>query len=311
MSLRVIFAGTPQFAVPSLETLLTAEADVVLVLTQPDRPAGRGRKLQQSPVKQVAIANNLTVHQPESLKSETNFLRRFLPDIMIVAAYGLLLPGPVLALPPFGCVNVHASLLPRWRGAAPIARAIQAGDTQTGITLMQMDKGLDTGTILLQQKCAIEDNDTSQSLHDKLAELGGQMLAAALPKIENRELQAYAQNDQEATYAEKIAKSEALLDWTMPAQVLARKIRAMNPWPVCYTFHNNNLTKIWYAIAVEGSTSESPGTVLDTSAKGIAIQTGQGVLQAGVLQRPGGKPLPCAEFVNGYAILAGDRLQND
>ncbi|MDH3694636.1 MAG: methionyl-tRNA formyltransferase, partial [Gammaproteobacteria bacterium] len=193
--MRVIFAGTPHFAVPSLEVLIDSDADVVLVLTQPDRPAGRGRKLQQSPVKQVALENNISVHQPISLESEVEFLRGYEPDIIIVVAYGLLIPQVILTLPALGCINVHASLLPRWRGAAPIARAIEAGDNETGITLMQMDAGLDTGATLLQQSLPILEIDTTRSLHDKLAKLGGQMLGKALPGVINKTLRPNKQNN--------------------------------------------------------------------------------------------------------------------
>lgn len=310
MSLRVVFAGTPQFAVPSLEALLSCDAGVVLVLTQPDRPAGRGRKLKHSPVKQLALTEDLELHQPVSLRTELDFLRGCAPDVMIVVAYGLLVPPEILALPPLGCINVHASLLPRWRGAAPIARAIEAGDNETGITLMQMDAGLDTGAILRQQGLGILDTDTAQTLHDKLGPLGGQLLADALPKIASHELKSFAQDDDKATYAAKITKSEGLIDWTTSAVSLERKIRAMNPWPVCYSFHDGNMIKIWQAVAAESDSNALPGTVLETPVKAISIQTGNGVLQATVLQRAGGKPLPGNEFVNGYPLVPGDRLQS-
>jgi len=309
LSLRVIFAGTPYFAVPSLEALINSDVDVVLVLTQPDRPAGRGRKLQQSPVKQVALENSIPVHQPVSLKSELGFLRQYEPDIIIVVAYGLLIPQAILALPALGCVNVHASLLPRWRGAAPIARAIEAGDSETGITLMQMDAGLDTGAILLQQSLPILGTDTAQTLHDKLAKLGGRMLSEALHTITSKTLRPQEQNNNQATYAAKITKEECLIDWTTPAQSLARKIRAMNPSPVCYTHHNGNMIKIWQAIAVEKNENAPPGTVVECSSTAISIQTGNGILQATVLQRPGGKPLPCKAFINGYTFAVRDLLQ--
>ncbi len=293
-----------------MQALLGTDAEIVLALTQPDRPAGRGRKLQPSPVKKLALEHAIPVHQPLSLKTEANLLRGYKPDIIIVAAYGLLIPPPILSIPPLGCINVHASLLPRWRGAAPIARAIEAGDTETGITLMQMDAGLDTGAILMQQSVPILETDTAQRLHDKLATLGAQSLSDALPKIKNKSLQPREQDDDKATYAAKITKAESLIDWTMPARTLACKIRAMNPWPVCHTFHNGNMIKIWQAASTNTSDDAPPGTVAACSRSDISIHTGSGILQATVLQRPGGKPLACGEFLNGYPLSAGDRLQN-
>jgi len=314
---RLIFAGTPEFAATSLQALLDARGDtgheLVAVYTQPDRPAGRGRKLQASPVKTLAQAHQIPVYQPENFKDPAAIetLQKLDADLMIVAAYGLLLPPAVLEAPALGCINIHASLLPRWRGAAPIQRAILAGDRETGITIMQMNEGLDTGDILLKLSCPIEETDTGGSLHDKLAKLGGEALLAALEKLERGELRPEPQNNSQSTYAAKLSKQDALLDWQDDAQALARRVRAFNPWPMAQTRIDDQVLRIWAAEAVEDSHNNSePGTVVASSRAGIDIATNHGLLRLKQLQPAGKKAMDAPAFLNGYADLlpVGARL---
>ena len=304
--MNIIFAGTPAFAAAALEALLRAGHHVPLVLTQPDRPAGRGLKSQASAVKQLAQSHQLPVAQPASLKDDAVVaqLAAVDADVMIVAAYGLILPGPVLDLPRLGCLNIHASLLPRWRGAAPIQRAILAGDAETGITIMQMDAGLDTGAMLMTEAIPITDDDTAQTLHDKLAALGAQLIVRAL----REQAPAVAQDNARATYAAKIAKTEARIDWNRPAAELARAIRAYNPVPGAYTTWHGQPLKLWRAEPVTSPSTALPGTVLQVDTGGIVVATGDGALRLLELQRAGGKRLAVQSFLAGATLQPGERL---
>jgi methionyl-tRNA formyltransferase len=300
MALRIVFAGTPEFAVPSLR-VAASRNEVVAVYTQPDRPAGRGRGLQASKVKLEALQRGIPVLQPESLKSQLSrdALRALKPDLLVVVAYGLLLPQKILEIPTHGCWNVHASLLPRWRGAAPIQRAIEAGDAETGACLMQMEKGLDTGPVLLSQRIAIGDHETGGQLHDRLAELGAQTLADGLGLL--RAGMRPVPQPQPAvgvTYAHKLDKAEARLDWSQPAAVLARKVRAFNPWPVAEAMLAGERVRIHDAIALPLAHGVAPGSLLLTSREGIDIACGDGAVRIRVLQREGGKPITAADWVN-------------
>jgi methionyl-tRNA formyltransferase len=298
---RVIFAGTPEFSVPCLVALLNSEQTVCAVYTQPDRKAGRGRRLQASPVKSVALKHGIDIYQPVNLKEPKTQaqLKALKPDLMIVVAYGQLLPKAVLEIPRFGCINVHASLLPRWRGAAPIQRALIAGDTVTGITLMQMDVGLDTGAILKKETGEILPNDTGQTLHDRLAELGAQMLANNIDQIES--LPATKQQDSQATYAKKLEKAEALLDWQEPAAVLERKVRAFNPWPIAQANLFNQTLRIWAAEALPSVPTNRPiGEVNYCQRDGIDVVTADGILRLLKVQRAGGKPIAISDFLNAH-----------
>lgn len=306
--MNLIFAGTPQFAVPSLEALLKAGHKILAVYTQPDRPAGRGRKLAESPVKQLARRCGLNVRQPENLQHSDVELRAAAPDAMIVIAYGVILPPAILVIPKYGCLNVHASLLPRWRGAAPIPRAIEAGDAGSGITLMQMDTGLDTGPILLKVPIPISDDDTAQTLHDRLAQLGAQALNAALDPLARGELKPQPQNESEACYAKKLRKEEAPLDWSQTAIVLHRKIRALNPWPVATTAWQGKMLRVWEARRSGLSAAGESGTVAVVDDGGIHVTTGRGLLALTRLQAEGGKVLAAADFLNGHHMLPGERL---
>jgi methionyl-tRNA formyltransferase len=313
--LRMAFAGTPDFAAVALQALLDAGVQVPLVLTQPDRPAGRGLKLQASPVKQLALQQGIAVAQPLSLRLDGKYpqdaaqaqaaLQAAQCDVMVVAAYGLILPLWTLQLPRLGCLNIHASLLPRWRGAAPIHRAIEAGDAQTGITIMQMDEGLDTGDMLALQAEPIAPTDTTGSLHDRLAAVGGRLLIDTLPALLNGTTQATPQPLDGVTYAEKISKAEAALDWTRPAEVLARQVRAFNPFPGGHTLCGGEVLKIWQAHAESGSRTQSPGTVLQAAPQGVCVQTGDGVLRITQLQSPGGKRLAAADWLRGHPLQPG------
>ncbi|WP_445394077.1 methionyl-tRNA formyltransferase [Stenotrophomonas maltophilia] len=298
--MRIVFAGTPEFAVSSLRAA-ARHHEVVAVYTQPDRPSGRGRGLAPSPVKLEAVARGIPVYQPESLKDEAaqQQLRDLKPDLMVVVAYGLILPKAVLAIPTYGCWNVHASLLPRWRGAAPIQRAIQAGDETTGVCLMQMEAGLDTGPVLLHQALPIAATDTGGQLHDKLAELGAQVLSDGLGLLRaGIKPIARPQPEQGVTYAHKLDKAEAKLDWAQDAAVLARTVRAFNPWPVAEATLAGERVRIHGAVAQAMEHGQAPGSVLAAGREGIDIACGQGALRLRVLQREGGKAITAADYLN-------------
>jgi len=307
--MRLIFAGTPAFAARALAALLAAGHVVVLVLTQPDRPAGRGLKSATSPVKALAQERGLNLYQPASLKDAQaqERLRAARADAMVVAAYGLILPAAVLALPRLGAINIHASLLPRWRGAAPIQRAILAGDARTGISIMQMDPGLDTGPVLTAAALPIAADDTAASLHDKLAELGARLIVSALEKLARGELATQAQDAAAATYAAKVAKDEAEIDWSEAACAIERKVRAFNPAPGASTAAKGTRVKIWRARAVAGR--GAPGTILEAGATGIVVACGEDALCVQELQRAGSKKLSAAQFLAGFALRAGERLE--
>jgi methionyl-tRNA formyltransferase len=304
--MKIIFAGTPQFAASALAALLK-EHQVVAVLTQPDRPAGRGLKPAFSAVKQHALQYGLPVLQPASLKAAEaqREIAELGADVMVVAAYGLILPKAVLQLPRHGCLNIHASLLPRWRGAAPIQRAIQAGDAETGITIMQMDEGLDTGDMLLQHRCPIAETDTAQSLQDRLAVIGANSIMEALNLLVEHRLMPVRQDDSAACYAPKLLKSEARIDWLQDAYLIEREVRAFNPFPVCYADLNEITIKIWQAALCAGVQGE-PGKVIALDKRGITVGCGTAALRLEVLQRPGGKPQPATQFIQAMPVRVGD-----
>ena len=303
---RVVFMGTPQFAVPSLQTLIETQ-EVVGVVTQPDRPAGRGRKLQPSPVKAAALQAGVPVYQPRSLRSEeaAGLLHDWQPDVIVVAAFGQILRPHVLELPPKGCINVHASLLPRWRGASPIQHAILAGDTQTGITLMQMDEGLDTGPIYIQEPTPISESDTSETVHDRLAKLGAEMVGRYLDEILQGRIAAKTQDDDLATYAPMIKKEAGLIDWQESAQAIDRQIRAMTPWPGAFSKWDGQTLKIVSARPIDGFSSTSPPGTVTVAGDDIVVQTGDGVLALDQVQLAGKKALNAEAFVRGRPQFVG------
>ncbi|MBI5041800.1 MAG: methionyl-tRNA formyltransferase [Gammaproteobacteria bacterium] len=296
--MRIVFAGTPEFAVPTLRVLLASPHSVVGVYTQPDRPAGRGRKLRASPVKELAFEHGIPVEQPLTLKTAESqaALASYAPDLMVVVAYGLILPQTVLDLPCHGCVNVHASLLPRWRGAAPIQRAILAGDPETGVTLMRMEAGLDTGPMLAKITCPIAPEDSAADLHDRLAALGGDLLGTHLEALLHDDLRAETQDDSLATYAAKLDKAEAELYWTRPAAELLRQVHAFNPWPVAQSGFRGQVLRIWRATVVPGQ--GQPGTVLRAGRDGVDVACGQASLRLLEVQLPGGRRISAADFSN-------------
>jgi methionyl-tRNA formyltransferase len=308
--LRLVFAGTPEFSVPCLEACRASGAEVVAVYTQPDRPAGRGRKLTPSPVKQAALAAGLPVEQPETLKTleARQRLAAYRPDLMVVVAYGLILPRKVLATPHLGCWNVHASLLPRWRGAAPIQRAILAGDAESGVDLMQMEAGLDTGPVLLERRTAITRQDTGGSLHDRLSQLGAELLTEGLARVlAGHSLPARAQSEDGVQYAHKLDKAEARLDFHRDALALERQVRAFDPWPVAEAEIAGEPLRIWAAHALEQTHQATPGSLLGATREGIDIACGEGVLRVTALQRAGGKRIGAADFLNARADLRQPR----
>ena len=303
-SLSVVFAGTPEFSVPALEALVASRHRVVAVYTQPDRPAGRGQQLTMSAVKQAALRHGLTVEQPATLReaSAVDHLQSYRPDVMIVVAYGLILPASVLSVPAMGCINIHASLLPRWRGAAPIHRALLAGDSQTGVTIMQMDAGLDTGPMLLEKTTAIARTDTTGSLHDRLAQMGAEAVIEALDGMIAGSLSPRPQPAEGATYAAKIRKEEALIDWSKPALELEHQVRAFNPWPVAQTSLHRQQLRIWEALATADRSDATPGTVTQADSNGIRVATGEGTLVLSRVQLAGRKAVSAAEFLNGQRV---------
>jgi len=310
---RLVFAGTPDFAATALKALIADGHTIVGVYSQPDRPAGRGRKLQPSPVKQVALDHEIPVFQPETLKTPEaqKQLADLNPDVMIVAAYGLILPKAVLDIPTHGCLNIHASLLPRWRGAAPIQRAIAAGDDETGITIMQMDEGLDTGAMLLKSLTAIDDSDTGGSLHDRLAELGGNAIIKALELLQKGELTGEPQNDELACYASKLSKTEGHIDWATDATVIERLVRAFNPWPGTYTDLGDQRIRIHEARALVTTSDGLPGTVIQRDREGIDIACGNGTLRITRLQLPGSRAQSVNDLINGgkELLMPGQELR--
>jgi len=309
--MKIIFAGTPEFAVPCLQMLLDSKHEVCAVYTQPDRPAGRGRKLQPSPVKELASTAGIPVFQPHTLKTDEDLqqIRAFDADLMVVIAYGMILTQAVLETPKLGCINIHASLLPRWRGAAPIQRALMAGDEKTGVTIMQIVRKLDAGDMLHKEEYVIGETDTSSVLHDKLAALGAIGLTKVLAQIESETLHPEPQDEALVTYAEKLEKSEAVIDWTQPAEELARKVRGLNAWPVAQTLYQGNVLRIWQAVAVdEGSTVEEggwstqdPGVVCCID-KQMNVATGNGFLRLLEVQLPGGKRMPVQAFLSAHDV---------
>ncbi|MCG8049425.1 MAG: methionyl-tRNA formyltransferase [Candidatus Thiodiazotropha endolucinida] len=302
--LKIVFAGTPAFAATALEALLTTHHRVVAVYTQPDRPAGRGRKVQLSPVKEMALANGIEVRQPQTLKDENaqHELAGLNADLMVVVAYGLLLPQAVLDIPRLGCINIHASLLPRWRGAAPIQRALLAGDKESGVTIMQMEAGLDTGPMLYTLRTPIRDDDTGGTLHDRLALLGAQALVTCLPELADGRLQAEIQDERLANYAGKLEKQEGLIDWSRPAAEIDRKVRAFNPWPVAQCRYDDKVMRIWQAQPLNEGCAAKPGEVLRSGKPGIDVATGDGVLRISQLQMPGKRAMSAADFLNAHSM---------
>ncbi len=317
--MKVVFAGTPEFAAQALRALLAAGFQVPLVLTQPDRPAGRGMKLQASPVKQVALEHGLALAQPRGLRLDGRWaedaaaareaLMAAHAQVMVVAAYGLILPAWVLQMPMMGCLNIHASLLPRWRGAAPIHRAVQAGDERSGVTIMQMDEGLDTGPMLLKEDLCLAAEETTASLHDRLAAMGARLIVETLELAACGGLHPVPQPAEGVTYAHKIDKAESPLDWTQPAAVLARRIRAFDPFPGATCRYGDEVIKVWKATVVQGDANGAPpGSLLAISAAGVDVACGQGVLRVQQMQRPGGRRLPAIAVAQSLTVVPGDRL---
>ena len=308
--MRIIFAGTPAFAAETLKALINTEHEICAVYTQPDRPAGRGRKLTASPVKQLAQEHNIPVEQPINFKSDDAIqtLAGYQADLMIVVAYGLLLPQVVLDTPKLGCINVHASLLPRWRGAAPIQRAILAGDKESGVCIMQMEAGLDTGPVLSEARCPITEEDTAQVLHDRLAILGATTLVETLKDIEQCQRNAKPQNDDLTSYASKLDKKEADIDWQHSAQDILRKINAFNPWPVAQTIWHDAIFRIWRAQLVREETQQPAGQIIKVNKAGIDVATGDGVLRITELQLPGKRAMSVQDFLNANTMKVGDHF---
>ncbi|QRN41461.1 MAG: methionyl-tRNA formyltransferase [Neisseriaceae bacterium] len=306
--MRIIFAGTPEFASHTLQKLIEYGVDVVAVVTQPDKPKGRGLKLAASPVKEVAQKYNIKVLQPNSLRNEdiVQQLRTYKADLMIVVAYGLIIPATILDVPRYGCINIHASILPRWRGAAPIQRAIEVGDKKTGISIMRMDVGLDTGSILKIQEILISDRETTSSLHDKLKQIGAELCLDVLRELPN--LVAYPQHEEGVTYAHKIHKNEAIINWHDSAIVIDRKIRAFNPFPIARTKINDQEIKIWQAKIVSSKCQCTPGSVVSVSNLGVEVATSEGSLLIEQIQKPGSHKMAVKDFILGFPIKVGTVL---
>ena len=302
--MKIIFAGTPDFAVPTLQMLMDSPHEICAVYTQPDRPSGRGRKLKPGPVKELALKAGLSVCQPDSFKSDVELqkLTAFAADLMVVVAYGMILPQTVLDIPRLGCVNVHASLLPRWRGAAPIHRALMAGDEKTGVTIMEMVKKLDAGDMLHKEECVIDWHETASHLHDRLSKLGAVGLANVLPQLEKGTIHSEKQDERMVTYANKLEKSEAMIDWSQPAVDLARKVRGLNAWPVAQTLCQGKVLRIWKAEAVSGESLDKPGLVQLRAGKKMEVTTGNGFLRLLEVQLPGGKRMEVQAFLNAHEV---------
>jgi len=305
--MRIVFAGTPDFAAQTLSALLKAKHDVICVYTQPDRKTGRGQKMTPPAVKKIALENDIEVRQPLSFKYDVDYskLKSLNADVMIVVAYGMLLPQRILDLPKYGCLNIHASLLPRWRGAAPIQRAIQAGDHQTGVCIMQMEAGLDTGPVLSESRIEIGSADTSATLHDKLSELGANAILDTLKELPKQLKNAIPQNHAKACYAHKISKSEADIDWQKDALDIQRQIQAFNPWPVCHSFCDENRFRFWQAEAKIFLHNEKPGTIITMDKNSLHIACGKDLLAVGIIQRDGSKPLSILDFNNSSVLKQG------
>ena len=307
--MRIVFAGTSDFAVASLLGLLTAGYDIAAVYTKSDRPSGRGRKITYSPVKDCAIAHQLPILQPTSFHNEIFALKSLKPDAIVVASYGVILPSEVLSVPKRGCINVHASLLPRWRGAAPIHRAIEAGDSNAGVTLMQMDSGLDTGNILFQSSITIDKDETSGSLHNKLSKMGAELLVARLPEILSGTARSTRQNEENVTYARKIVNSERWLQWTSPAIELAQRVRAFSPRPLARSMLGNEVLIIHKAVPNLADYNQTPGTLVEVKKDLIRVQTGSGCLDLLQVQLPGNQRVTTREFLNGFQVTSGELFQ--
>jgi methionyl-tRNA formyltransferase len=307
--MKIIFAGTPDFAVPALQSLIASSYPICAVYTQPDRPSGRGRKLTPSRVKALALEAGIPVFQPTSFKhaEEIRQLESFAADLIIVVAYGMILPQIVLDIPRLGCVNIHGSLLPKWRGAAPIHRAVMAGDKKTGVTIMRLVRKLDAGDMLYKEECNIGEFETTHQLYDRMAKLGAVALAKVLPQIEQGTIEGQRQDESLVTYAEKVTKSEAELDWLQSAIVLARKIRGLNAWPVAQTKFQDKVLRIWQAEVLPVEVKAEPGIVLESADKHFDVATGKGVLRLLEIQLPGGKPISASAFLNAHSV-AGVKL---
>ncbi|MBL4672663.1 MAG: methionyl-tRNA formyltransferase [Arenicella sp.] len=306
--MKIIFAGTPDFAVAALKAL-SSEHEIVAVFTQPDRKSGRGKKLTAPPVKQFALEIEVPVFQPSNLKDQVELIQSLNADIMVVVAYGMLLPQSILDIPPLGCLNIHASVLPQWRGAAPIQRAIEAGDSQTGVSIMRMELGLDTGPVFNTLTIDINKSDTSLSLHDSLSALGAKGICETLSALEiDPTIVPAPQDDTQSSYAKKIGKAEAELDWNRPACYLHQQLRAFIPWPVSQTRHNQTRLRIWQASALSEQPTAPPGTIVACSDLGVNVACSEGILRIEKLQRDGSKPMHYSDFRNGYSLAVGDRL---